>query len=116
MGITNPLFPDEVTNLCNTAAEPNDKPGADGLADIDRFARFMRATKAPRATHSKLQLAQAKKGGNTFREKIGCAICHVPSLTTAGSGHRQSMAANSLFPTRWATRRSIPIVTSCCTT
>ena len=31
MGITNRLFPDEVTNLCNTAQEPNDKPGPDGL-------------------------------------------------------------------------------------
>jgi hypothetical protein len=47
MGITNRVQPDEVTNLCNTASEPNDTPGADGLADIDRFARFMRATEAP---------------------------------------------------------------------
>ena len=39
MGITNRLQPDEVTTLCNTAAEPNDKPGADGLADIDHFAQ-----------------------------------------------------------------------------
>ena len=47
MGITNTLQPDEVTNLCNTASEPNDTPGPDGLSDIDRFARFVRATKAP---------------------------------------------------------------------
>ncbi len=47
MGITSPLFPDEVTKLCNTAAEPNDKPAADGLSDIDHFARFIRAAKAP---------------------------------------------------------------------
>src|SRR5258708_39568930 len=40
MGITNRLQPDEVTNLCNTVSEPNDKPGPDGLSDIDRFARF----------------------------------------------------------------------------
>ena len=42
MGITNALFPDEVTNLCNTVSEPNSKPDADGLADIDHFARFQR--------------------------------------------------------------------------
>jgi len=36
MGITNRLQPDEVTNLCNTASEPNDPTGPDGLADIDR--------------------------------------------------------------------------------
>src|SRR5216683_6330549 len=47
MGITNRLQPDEVTKLCNTASEPNDTPGADGLADIDRFARFVRSSKAP---------------------------------------------------------------------
>src|SRR5579859_3678138 len=47
MGITNRLQPNEVTNLCNRASEPNDTPGSDGLSDIDRFARFVRATKAP---------------------------------------------------------------------
>jgi CxxC motif-containing protein (DUF1111 family) len=47
MGITTQLFPDEVTTLCNTASEPNDKPGPDGLADVDHFARFVRASKAP---------------------------------------------------------------------
>ena len=47
MGITNRLQPDEVTKLCNTAPEPNDTPGPDGLSDIDHFARFIRATKAP---------------------------------------------------------------------
>jgi CxxC motif-containing protein (DUF1111 family) len=85
MGITNPLFPDEVTNLCNTVAEPNNKPGADGLADIDRFARFMRATKAPARDAQQAATPAAKKGETLFA-KIGCAICHVPSLTTAAPG------------------------------
>jgi CxxC motif-containing protein (DUF1111 family) len=47
MGITNRLQPNEITNLCNTSSEPNDTPGPDGLADVDHFARFIRATKAP---------------------------------------------------------------------
>src|SRR5215467_6157540 len=47
MGVTSRLQPDEVTNLCNTASEPNNTPGADGLEDIDHFARFVRATEAP---------------------------------------------------------------------
>src|SRR5262252_467558 len=47
MGITNRLFPDEVTKLCSTAPEPNSPPGADGLDDVDHFARFIRSTKAP---------------------------------------------------------------------
>lgn len=85
MGITNPLQPDEVTNLCNTISEPNNKPGPNGLSDIDLFTRFIRATKAPARD---LQLASsplAKAGAGLF-EKIGCASCHVPSLTTAPPG------------------------------
>lgn len=85
IGITNRLFPDEVTNLCNTVAEPNDKPGADGLADIDRFARFMRATKAPARDTQKAGDPAAKAGEALFA-KIGCDICHVPKLTTAPEG------------------------------
>lgn len=85
MGITSPLFPDEVTSLCNTATEPNDKPGPDGLTDVDRFARFVRATKAPARDEELAHTPQAKKGGDLFAQ-IGCATCHVPTLTTAPSG------------------------------
>ena len=85
IGITNRLFPDEVTNLCNTAAEPNDKAGADGLADIDRFARFIRATKAP-ARDAEQAGTSAAKAGETLFAKIGCDTCHVPTLTTAAPG------------------------------
>ena len=85
MGITNRLQPDEVTKLCNTAAEPNDTPGADGLSDIDHFARFVRATKAP-ARDSQLAASAAAKKGNTRFNEIGCATCHVETLTTAPAG------------------------------
>jgi len=85
MGITNRLQPDEVTNLCNTAAEPNDKAGADGLSDIDHFARFMRASEAPARNVTLSQTAEAKQGEEVF-DKIGCANCHVATLTTAAAG------------------------------
>ena len=85
MGITSRLFPDEVTNLCNTVKEPNDQPGADGLSDIDRFARFIRATEAPSRDLTLSQTSHAKHGEELFA-KIGCAICHVPTLTTAPAG------------------------------
>ena len=85
IGITNRLFPDEVTNLCNTVTEPNDRAGADGLADIDRFARFIRATKAP-ARDAQQAGASAAKAGEALFAKIGCNICHVPTLTTAAPG------------------------------
>jgi len=85
MGITNRLQPTEITNLCNSTAEPNDKPGADGLSDIDRFARFIRATKAPARDSQLADSAAAKKGLGLF-EKIGCGTCHVETLTTAPAG------------------------------
>ena len=84
IGVTNRLFPDEVTNLCNTVPEPNDRAGADGLADIDRFARFIRATKAP-ARDAQQAGASTSKVGETLFAKIGCNICHIPTMTTAAT-------------------------------
>jgi CxxC motif-containing protein (DUF1111 family) len=85
MGITNRLQPDEVSKLCSTASEPNDTPGPDGLSDIDHFARFIRATKAPARDSEFASSAVAKKGEGLF-DKIGCATCHVETLTTAPAG------------------------------
>jgi CxxC motif-containing protein (DUF1111 family) len=85
MGITNRLQPNEITNLCSTASEPNDMPGPDGLADIDHFARFVRATKAPARDTQLANTATSKRGLGLF-DKIGCATCHVESLTTAPPG------------------------------
>jgi CxxC motif-containing protein (DUF1111 family) len=85
MGITNRLQPNEVTNICNTATEPNDQPGTDGLSDIDRFARFIRASKAPARDAQRAGSTPAKHGLALF-DKIGCATCHVEALTTAAAG------------------------------
>lgn len=85
IGITTELFPDEVTKLCNTVSEPNDKPGPDGLADVDRFARFIRASKAPPQDLALAKTPTAKRGSDLF-DKIGCAVCHVRTLATAPAG------------------------------
>lgn len=85
MGITNRLFPDEVTTLCNTVAEPNDQPGPDGLADVDHFARFVRAAKTPPRDSELAATPKAQRGSALF-ERTGCAICHVRTLTTAATG------------------------------
>ncbi|MFZ0738374.1 MAG: di-heme oxidoredictase family protein [Candidatus Acidiferrales bacterium] len=85
MGVTNRLQTDEVTKLCNTVSEPNDTPGPDGLSDIDHFARFIRATKAP-ARDSVLASSPVARTGNLFFDKIGCATCHVETLITAPAG------------------------------
>jgi CxxC motif-containing protein (DUF1111 family) len=85
MGITNKLLPNEVTLLCNTVSEPNDTPAADGLEDIDHFARFMRASKAPSRDQLLAATAEATQGSRLF-DKIGCATCHVRDLVTAPAG------------------------------
>src|SRR5437667_2366005 len=85
MGITSRLQPDEVTNLCNTVTEPNDQPGSDGLSDIDRFARFIRATKAPARDAQLAATRKAREGAQLFA-KVGCEQCHVETLTTASAG------------------------------
>jgi CxxC motif-containing protein (DUF1111 family) len=87
MGITNTLQPDEVTNLCNTVSEPNDTPGPDGLSDIDHFARFVRATKAPPPDRILAATDKAKHGSELF-DKIGCNDCHIRTMTTAPAGSK----------------------------
>src|SRR6267378_2946079 len=56
-----------------------------GDAYINRFTRFMRATKAPARDKQLAATPLAKKGSELF-DKIGCATCHVRSLTTAAAG------------------------------
>jgi CxxC motif-containing protein (DUF1111 family) len=85
MGITTRLFPDEVTKLCNTVSEPNNVPDPDGLDDLDHFARFIRATKAPARDGQLAATPQTRRGSELF-EKVGCATCHVRALTTAPAG------------------------------
>jgi CxxC motif-containing protein (DUF1111 family) len=85
MGITSRLFPDEVTTLCSTAPQPNSPPGPDGLDDVDHFARFIRATKAPARDMVLAETVKAKRGSELF-DKVGCATCHVRTLTTAPAG------------------------------
>ncbi len=87
MGITTRLFPNEITKLCNTAPEPNNSPGPDGLDDLDKFARFMRATKTPARDMVRAATREAQRGSRLF-DSVGCAICHVRTLTTATAGTR----------------------------
>jgi len=80
MGITNRLFPAEITTLCDTVADPEDTKN-----DIDGFAEFMRATKAPSRNGLLANTANAQAGSVLFGQ-IGCAICHVTTIVTAPVG------------------------------
>ncbi len=84
-GITNRLFPTDTTTVCKTTTDPEDVTGSDGLADIDHFARFMRATQAPPRDTALAATSDAQIGAALFHN-IGCDICHVSSITTAPAG------------------------------
>jgi CxxC motif-containing protein (DUF1111 family) len=84
-GITNRLNPTDTTTVCKTTTDPEDQTGADGLADIDHFARFMRASQAPPRDTALAATADAQTGATLFHN-IGCDICHVSSITTAPAG------------------------------
>jgi len=85
MGVTNRLRPKDVTTVCKTTTDPEDQPDTLGLADIDHFAQFIRGTMVPPRDAVLAVTASAHQGQVIF-ERIGCANCHVPSITTAPAG------------------------------
>ena len=76
-GVTSRLNPTDTTTVCKTTTDPEDEEN-----DIDRFATFMRGTKAPPVDAVLLATPDAQAGQQIF-SKIGCSICHVSSITTA---------------------------------
>src|SRR5262249_4167419 len=86
IGITNRFNPTENTSLgrsvaaFDTVADPEDVDN-----DIDTFANFMRATKAPPRDAALATTSDAIAGSNLFNQ-IGCGICHTPAITTAAVG------------------------------
>jgi CxxC motif-containing protein (DUF1111 family) len=85
MGVTNRLRPKDVTTVGKITSDPEDIPDNLGLADIDHFAQFIRGTKVPPRDAVLSSTAFAQAGQNLF-EKIGCATCHVSTITTAPAG------------------------------
>jgi CxxC motif-containing protein (DUF1111 family) len=85
MGVTSRLRPTDVVSVCDTVPDPEDHPDATGTTDLDRFARFIRATKAP-PRDARLGATAEARNGSTLFESIGCAVCHAPTLTTAPPG------------------------------
>ena len=79
-GITNRFNMTDTTTLCKTTSDPEDVDN-----DIDHFAMFMRGTKAPPVDSALINTRAAQTGQQIFVQ-IGCAMCHVPSITTAPTG------------------------------
>ena len=85
MGVTNRLRRVDVTNVCKTTTDPEDQPDDLGLADIDHFAQFIRGTMVPPRDEVLAATADAHRGQDLFK-RVGCATCHVLSITTAPAG------------------------------
>ncbi len=97
MGITTDMFPLENTSNGNSieaydTVPLNVEPGHmvpsdpdDDNGDLIEFATFMRASKAP-PRDTALAATPAAQAGATLFNQIGCAICHVPTITTAPVG------------------------------
>lgn len=92
MGITNRLNTSEVTTLCDDVSDTtrcnnnaNVVCGEDPDNDIDAFAQFMRASKAPSRDAALAATNDAQVGASLFHQ-AGCDICHITTLTTAPTG------------------------------
>jgi CxxC motif-containing protein (DUF1111 family) len=93
MGITNDIFPVEVAfgisperiKQCDPFPDPEDRMDpVTRRRGIDNFASFMKfLAPLPRGPVGDLERA----GERVFNE-IGCATCHVPTLTTGASGSK----------------------------
>ena len=100
MGVSNRLPPNnvDVTRTCDVIPDPNNNDtDSEGLQDIDRFARFMRATKVP-PRDTALATSSDGVAGATLFHNVGCDICHVSSITTAAPGTTVAAGAFTVPP------------------
>ncbi|HZR28567.1 MAG TPA: di-heme oxidoredictase family protein [Terriglobales bacterium] len=73
--------PEDGTNIVNHDTGNNVGTASDMSSDTVNFAGFLRLTAAPTpATHTASEL-----NGQSLFSRIGCALCHTQSLTTAKS-------------------------------
>jgi CxxC motif-containing protein (DUF1111 family) len=99
-GVSNELSPTErdETTTCLFRAAPEDHARLEAstalaaASDVTKFALFMRFLAPPEPAPD----TPAGARGRTVFEKIGCALCHTPSLSTT----RSSSAALSEQPVR----------------
>jgi len=93
MGITNELFPTErdETPDCQFATTPNDVTNPEAttlagmLADVEKFATFMRFLAPPTPSSTFPGGTASIARGSSLFGAIGCALCHTPTLMTGSS-------------------------------
>jgi CxxC motif-containing protein (DUF1111 family) len=87
IGITSPLRPVENTSNGNPVTAFDHVPDPEDASgdDLASLALFMRSLKAPPVDATRAATASAVRGSNLFNQ-IGCAVCHVRTITTAPAG------------------------------
>jgi CxxC motif-containing protein (DUF1111 family) len=86
IGITSRLEPVEETSNGNPVTAFDHVPDPeDTNNDLDSLTLFMRSLKAPPVDATRAATASAVRGSNLFNQ-IGCAVCHVRTITTAPAG------------------------------
>lgn len=86
IGLTTPIFPDEQTSDGRSVASFDVAPDPEQEEDANQtFAQFIRATKVPPRDTKLAATADSQAGAKLFND-LGCAICHVPMITTATPG------------------------------
>ncbi|HJN72012.1 MAG TPA: di-heme oxidoredictase family protein [Phycisphaerales bacterium] len=96
MGLSNRFLPfdnapngdEELLANCDTVADPEDGPDADGYDFIDRVTDFQRFLAPPSQT------PQMGMQGETVFINIGCAVCHTPTFTTGNDPETESVLRN----------------------
>ena len=97
MGITNELQPVENTSNGRSVADFDEVADPENTEDVENFATFMRATKAPPRDAVIAASADAIAGSNLF-DAIGCGTCHVRNIVTAAPGTTINGGALTVHP------------------
>jgi len=90
-GVTNPVFPNERNwnSACMYNGTPEDAPNfaTNQVSDIEAFATVMRflAPPQPATVAASTSAGQSNANGLSVFNRIGCSLCHTPSLTTGKS-------------------------------
>jgi CxxC motif-containing protein (DUF1111 family) len=87
MGVSNEIFPNERSAVAGCAFNPSPEDsnttsdGAEQITDVENFANFERLSAPPT---SATPTTSTQNGAQLF-DKVGCTLCHSPSLTTGTS-------------------------------
>ncbi len=96
MGLSNRFIPfdnapngdEELLANCDTVADPEDSPDAEGYEFIDRVTDFQRFLAPPPQT------PQSGMQGEIVFTNIGCNVCHTPTFTTGNATETEPVLRN----------------------